>query len=130
MSFLFRSSAKGIGRITNRLPLELADDVVGGAVDLLAPEERGGVFLGGGPSCVSFLGAVDLLAPEERGGVYVSLKALCFFFEAPSTCSRRTSTRARGTAAASLWRSWRGAGCCCLRGCRRCRSPEHPDLTP
>ena len=51
MSFLFRSSAKGIGRITNRLPLELADDVVGGAVDLLAPEERGGVFL---PSRVSF----------------------------------------------------------------------------
>ena len=97
MSFLFRSSAKGIGRITNRLPLELADDVVGGAV--------------------------DLLAPEERGGVYVSLTALCFFFEAPSTCSRRTSRRARGTAAASLWRSWRGAGCCCLRGCRRCRSP-------
>ena len=40
MSSLFRSSAKGIGRITNRLPLELADDVVGGAVDLLAPDEQ------------------------------------------------------------------------------------------
>ena len=126
MSFLFRSSAKGIGRITNRLPLELADDVVGGAVDLLAPEERGGVFL----SYVSFFRRRRLLAPDERGGVCVSFTALCFFFEAPSTCSRRTSRQARGTAAASLWRSWRGAGCCCLRGCRRCRSPEHPDLTP
>ena len=93
MSSLFRSSAKGIGRITNRLPLELADDVVGGAVDLLAPEERGGVFL---PSCVSFFrrrrparaggarrriclshgvvfllrGAVDLLAPDEHASAW------------------------------------------------------------
>ena len=47
MSFLFRSSAKGIGRITNRLPLELADDVVGGAVDLLAPDEQASAWHGG-----------------------------------------------------------------------------------
>ena len=31
------SAAKGIGRVTGRLPMELADDVVGSVLELLSP---------------------------------------------------------------------------------------------
>eukprot|EP00966_Prymnesium_polylepis_P056568 1308980-Prymnesium_polylepis.1 len=34
------SAAKGIGRVTGRLPMELADDVVGSVLDLLSPGEE------------------------------------------------------------------------------------------
>lgn len=41
------SAAKGIGRITSRLPQDFADDVVGAVLQLLCPEESDGAWHGG-----------------------------------------------------------------------------------
>lgn len=41
------SAAKGVGRITGRLPVELADDVVETAIELLAPDEDASAWHGG-----------------------------------------------------------------------------------
>jgi tubulin-specific chaperone D len=41
------SAAKGVGRITGRLPKEFADDVVGAVLELLRPEEGDGAWHGG-----------------------------------------------------------------------------------
>jgi len=41
------SAAKGIGRITMRLPLDFADDVVGAVLQLLCAEEGDGAWHGG-----------------------------------------------------------------------------------
>lgn len=41
------SAAKGIGRLTARLPKGFADDVVGAVMDLLRPEENDGAWHGG-----------------------------------------------------------------------------------
>ncbi len=43
------SAAKGVGRVTARLPLELADDVVGSALELLSDDEEANAWHGGGP---------------------------------------------------------------------------------
>lgn len=45
---LFRwSAAKGVGRITSRLPKELADEVVGSVLELFNPREGDGAWHGG-----------------------------------------------------------------------------------
>ena len=41
------SAAKGVGRVTSRLPLELADDVVGSALELLDDDEEPNAWHGG-----------------------------------------------------------------------------------
>ncbi len=41
------SSAKGIGRITGRLPKDFADDVVAAVLQLLRPEEGDSAWHGG-----------------------------------------------------------------------------------
>jgi hypothetical protein len=41
------SAAKGVGRITGRLPKEFADDVVAAVLQLLRPEEGDGAWHGG-----------------------------------------------------------------------------------
>lgn len=40
------SAAKGIGRVTGRLPKELADDVVGSILELFSPREGDGAWHG------------------------------------------------------------------------------------
>ena len=41
------SAAKGVGRVTSRLPLELADDVVASALELLSDDEEANAWHGG-----------------------------------------------------------------------------------
>ncbi len=41
------SAAKGVGRVTARLPLDLADDIVEMAIDLLSPSEEANAWHGG-----------------------------------------------------------------------------------
>ncbi|KAJ8318891.1 hypothetical protein KUTeg_003982 [Tegillarca granosa] len=58
------SAAKGIGRITGRLPKELADDVVGSVLQLFTLQETDGAWHGG---CLALaeLGRRGLLLPER-----------------------------------------------------------------
>ncbi|CAG2203358.1 TBCD [Mytilus edulis] len=58
------SAAKGIGRITGRLPKELADEVVGSVLELFTIQESDGAWHGG---CLSLaeLGRRGLLLPQR-----------------------------------------------------------------
>lgn len=70
------SAAKGIGRITGRLPKELADEVVGSVLELFTFQETDGAWHGG---CLSLaeLGRRGLLLPQRLPDVVpVVLKAL------------------------------------------------------
>jgi hypothetical protein len=72
------SSAKGIGRVTGRLPKELADEVVGSILELFSPRESNEAWHGG---CLSLaeLGRRGLLLPQRLGEVVpVVLKALVY----------------------------------------------------
>lgn len=62
------SAAKGIGRVTGRLPLELADDVVGSVLELLSPSEESNAWHGG---CLALaeLARRGLLLPSRLGEV-------------------------------------------------------------
>lgn len=40
------SAAKGVGRVTGRLPKELADEVVGSVLELFSPRESDGAWHG------------------------------------------------------------------------------------
>eukprot|EP00854_Cymbomonas_tetramitiformis_P010531 gene10531-12462_t len=57
-------AAKGIGRMTGRLPLSFADDVVGAVLDLFKPSEEDGAWHGG---CLALaeLARRGLLLPER-----------------------------------------------------------------
>lgn len=70
------SAAKGIGRITGRLPKELADEVVGSVLELFTFQETDGAWHGG---CLSLaeLGRRGLLLPQRLPDVVpVVLKSL------------------------------------------------------
>lgn len=72
------SAAKGIGRITGRLPKELANEVVGSVLELFNPRETDGAWHGG---CLALaeLGRRGLLLPERLHEVVpVVLKALVY----------------------------------------------------
>lgn len=72
------SSAKGIGRITGRLPKEFADEVVGSILELFSPRESDGAWHGG---CLALaeLGRRGLLLPQRLGEVVpLVLKALMY----------------------------------------------------
>jgi hypothetical protein len=72
------SAAKGIGRVTGRLPKELADEVVGSVLELFNPRESDGAWQGG---CLALaeLGRRGLLLPQRLGEVVpVVLKALVY----------------------------------------------------
>lgn len=72
------SAAKGIGRVTGRLPKELADEVVGSVLELFSPREADGAWHGG---CLALaeLGRRGLLLPQRLGEVVpVVLKALVY----------------------------------------------------
>eukprot|EP00092_Neocalanus_flemingeri_P020394 GFUD01022092.1.p1 GENE.GFUD01022092.1~~GFUD01022092.1.p1 ORF type:complete len:1159 (+),score=370.35 GFUD01022092.1:112-3588(+) len=62
------SAAKGVGRVTGRLPKELADEVVGSLVELFSPRETDGAWHG---SCLALaeLGRRGLLLPTRLGQV-------------------------------------------------------------
>jgi len=62
------SAAKGIGRITGRLPADLADEVVGSLLELFSPRETDGAWHG---SCLALaeLGRRGLLLPARLGQV-------------------------------------------------------------
>jgi len=62
------SAAKGIGRVTGRLPKDLADEVVGSLVELFSPRETDGAWHG---SCLALaeLGRRGLLLPSRLGQV-------------------------------------------------------------
>ncbi|KAK9871289.1 hypothetical protein WA026_011559 [Henosepilachna vigintioctopunctata] len=72
------SAAKGIGRVTGRLPKELADEVVGSVLQLFNPREGDGAWHGG---CLALaeLGRRGLLLPQRLPEVVpVVLKALVY----------------------------------------------------
>ncbi|KAK6617706.1 hypothetical protein RUM44_005294 [Polyplax serrata] len=72
------SAAKGIGRITGRLPKDLADEVVGTVLELLNPMESDGAWHGG---CLTLaeLGRRGLLLPQRLPVVVpLILKALIY----------------------------------------------------
>ncbi|PNF44134.1 Tubulin-specific chaperone D [Cryptotermes secundus] len=72
------SSAKGIGRVTGRLPKELADEIVGSVLELFSPRESNGAWHGG---CLALaeLGRRGLLLPQRLGEVVpLILKALMY----------------------------------------------------
>lgn len=72
------SAAKGIGRVTGRLPKELADEVVGSVLELLSPLEPDGAWHGG---CLTLaeLGRRGLLLPQRLPVVVpLILKALVY----------------------------------------------------
>jgi hypothetical protein len=78
MLYIRWSAAKGIGRVTGRLPKELADEVVGSVLELFGPRESDGAWHGG---CLALaeLGRRGLLLPHRLGEVVpVVLKALVF----------------------------------------------------
>lgn len=72
------SAAKGIGRVTGRLPKELADEVVDSVLELFSPRESDGAWHGG---CLALaeLGRRGLLLPQRLVEVVpVVLKALVY----------------------------------------------------
>ncbi|PVD38225.1 hypothetical protein C0Q70_00836 [Pomacea canaliculata] len=72
------SAAKGVGRVTGRLPKELADDVVGSVLELFSYQETDGAWHGG---CLTLaeLGRRGLLLPQRLADVVpVVLKALLY----------------------------------------------------
>jgi len=72
------SAAKGIGRVTARLPQDLADEVVGSLLELFSPRESDGAWHG---SCLALaeLGRRGLLLPSRLGQVVPHiLKALVY----------------------------------------------------
>ncbi|XP_044761611.1 tubulin-specific chaperone D [Coccinella septempunctata] len=72
------SAAKGIGRVTGRLPKELADEVVGSVLQLFNPREGDGAWHGG---CLALaeLGRRGLLLPQRLPEVVpVVIKALVY----------------------------------------------------
>jgi hypothetical protein len=72
------SAAKGVGRITARLPWELGDEVVGAVLALLVPAETDGAWHG---ACLATaeLSRRGLLLPERLGStVPLVLQALCY----------------------------------------------------
>jgi len=68
------SAAKGIGRVTGRLPRALADEVVGSLLDLFTQRETDGAWHGG---CLALaeLGRRGLLLPERLPQVVPSILA-------------------------------------------------------
>ncbi|CAH1175633.1 unnamed protein product [Phaedon cochleariae] len=72
------SAAKGIGRVTGRLPKELADDVVGSILETFSPRETDSAWHGG---CLALaeLGRRGLLLPDRLPQVVpVVMKALVY----------------------------------------------------
>ncbi|XP_060524658.1 tubulin-specific chaperone D [Cylas formicarius] len=72
------TAAKGVGRVTSRLPKDLADDVVGYVVELLGPRENDAAWHGG---CIALaeLGRRGFLLPERLPQVVpLILKALVY----------------------------------------------------
>ncbi|GFR62125.1 tubulin-specific chaperone D, partial [Elysia marginata] len=72
------TAAKGIGRVTGRLPKELADEVVGSVLELFSYQETDGAWHG---ACLALaeLGRRGLLLPERlKDVVPVIMKALAY----------------------------------------------------
>lgn len=72
------SAAKGLGRVTSRLPRELADDVVESVLELFVPFETDGAWQG---ACLTLgeLGRRGLLLPERLPSVFPCvLRALAY----------------------------------------------------
>ncbi|KAL8610270.1 hypothetical protein ACOMHN_062002 [Nucella lapillus] len=72
------SAAKGVGRVTGRLPKELADEVVGSVLEFFSYQETDGAWHGG---CLTLaeLGRRGLLLPERLDEVVpIVLKALLY----------------------------------------------------
>ncbi|XP_026523386.1 tubulin-specific chaperone D isoform X1 [Notechis scutatus] len=86
------SAAKGIGRLTGRLPKELADDVVGSVLDCFSFQETDNAWHGG---CLALaeLGRRGLLLPSRLSDVVpVILKGLTFD-EKRGACSVGSNVR-------------------------------------
>nr|XP_008102511.1 PREDICTED: tubulin-specific chaperone D [Anolis carolinensis] len=86
------SAAKGIGRLTGRLPKELADDVVGSVLECFSFQETDSAWHGG---CLALaeLGRRGLLLPSRLSGVVpVILKGLTYD-EKRGACSVGSNVR-------------------------------------
>lgn len=94
--------ASSIGRVTGRLPKELADDVVGSVLE-----------------CLRY-GSTHLCVERVCACVCAGLNFAVLFFQAfmkPTT---------PGTEAASPWQSSAAEACCCLPGCPMVRALGFP----
>jgi tubulin-specific chaperone D len=67
------SAAKGVGRVTGRLPHVLADDVVGSVLDLFSDAESDAGWHGGCLALVSLLLPTVLLAIIMRSLLYYTM---------------------------------------------------------
>ncbi|XP_066442749.1 tubulin-specific chaperone D [Eleutherodactylus coqui] len=86
------SAAKGIGRLTGRLPRELADDVVGSVLDCFSFQETNNAWHGGSLALAE-LGRRGLLLPSRLPDVVpVILKALVYD-EKRGACSVGSNVR-------------------------------------
>lgn len=74
------SAAKGLGRVTNRLPKELADEVIGSVIDILNPLEPHEAWHGG---CLAIaeLAKRGLLLPYRLGELVPLLMQALFYDE-------------------------------------------------
>ncbi|KAG7317357.1 hypothetical protein KOW79_019655 [Hemibagrus wyckioides] len=86
------SAAKGTGRVTGRLPKELADEVVGSVLDCFSFQETGNAWHGG---CLALaeLGRRGLLLPSRLPDVVPLILKALVYDERIGTCSLGSDVR-------------------------------------
>ncbi|XP_062871978.1 tubulin-specific chaperone D [Trichomycterus rosablanca] len=86
------SAAKGIGRVTGRLPKELADDVVGSVLDCFSFQETDNAWHGG---CLALaeLGRRGLLLPSRLSDVVPLILKALVYDERRGACSLGSNVR-------------------------------------
>lgn len=94
------SAAKGIGRVTNRLPKDYADEVVEGLLQMFSPRESNGAWHGG---CLAIaeLARRGLLLPERLDKVIPVVKKALIYDEIRGNFS--VGSHVRDAACYVLW---------------------------
>ncbi|KAL1461073.1 hypothetical protein WDU94_013004 [Cyamophila willieti] len=80
------SAAKGLGRVTNRLPKGLADDVIGNVLEYLSPREKDPAWHG---ACLALaeLGKRGLLLPHRLSAAVAAILKALVYDEPKGFCS-------------------------------------------